>query len=291
MAANALEIRGLTKHHPGFTLGPLDLTVPTGTIYGFVGPNGSGKTTTIDLIFGLGRENGGTITVHGLDHRRDEKAMKLKTGYVGPDMVHTSWGRVGRIVSFVKGFYPTWDDAYARRLMESLELHPDAGVGTLSFGAKIKLSLLLALAWRPQLLVLDEPTVGLDAISKRLVIAELLSAVQDEGRSVLISSHALSDIERLADHVGMIRNGQRVFEGPMTDVLDRFRIVDLPAEQAARIDGHAGILVQQKAVDRWRVLVDQRELPLESFGQLGLTALGEAEPSLEDLFVALGRPA
>lgn len=291
MAANALEIRGLTKHHPGFTLGPLDLTVPAGTIYGFVGPNGAGKTTTIDLIFGLGRENAGTITVHGLDHRRDEKAMKLKTGYVGPDMVHTSWGRIGRIVSFVRGFYPTWDEGYARQLMEALGLHPDASVSTLSFGAKIKLSLLLALAWRPQLLVLDEPTVGLDAISKRQVFAELLSAVQDEGRSVLISSHALSDIERLADHVGMIRNGQRVFEGPMADVLDRFRIVDLPAQQGAMLEGRAGVLVQQKAEGRWRVLIDQRELPVASFAQQGLTPLGEAEPSLEDLFVALGRPA
>jgi ABC-2 type transport system ATP-binding protein len=161
----------------------------------------------------------------------------------------------------------------------------------LSFGAKIKLSLLLALSWRPQLLVLDEPTVGLDAISKRQVFAELLSAVQDEGRSVLISSHALSDIERLADHVGMIRNGQRVFEGPMTDVLDRFRIVDLPAQQAASLDGRPGVIVQQRSEGRWRVLIDQRVLPLESLAQHGFTPLGDAELSLEDLFVALGKTA
>lgn len=291
MSPNALEIRGLTKHHPGFSLGPLDLTVPAGTIYGFVGPNGAGKTTTIDLIFGLGREDAGTITALGLDHRRDEKAMKLRTGYVGPDLVHTSWGRIGRVVAFVRGFYPTWDADYCARLMETFGLHPDARVMTLSFGAKIKLSLLLALSWRPQLLVLDEPTVGLDAISKRQVFAELLSAVQDEGRSVLISSHALSDIERLADHVGMIRNGQRVFEGPMADVLDRFRIVDLSAQQAAALDGRPGVIVQQRSEGRWRVLIDQRVLPLESLAQHGLAPLGDAELSLEDLFVALGKTA
>jgi len=291
MSANALEIRGLKKSFKSFTLGPLDLTVPMGAIYGFVGPNGAGKTTTIDLIFGLGMEDAGTITVLGLDHRRDEKAMKLRTGYVGPELNHSVWGRVSRLISFVKGFYPTWDDAYCSRLLEEFGIDPTARVMTLSFGTKIKLSLVLALAWRPTLLVLDEPTVGLDAISKRQVFAELLAAVRGEDRAVFISSHAITDLERFADHVGMIKSGKLLFEGPVVDIVERYRMVDLTAEQASRVSDEAGVVVQEKDGSRWRVLLDRERMPVERLTQLGITPLADSSLSLEELFVALGRPA
>lgn len=291
MSANALEIRGLKKSFKSFTLGPLDLTVPMGAIYGFVGPNGAGKTTTIDLIFGLGMEDAGTISVLGLDHRRDEKAMKLRTGYVGPELNHSVWGRVSRLISFVKGFYPTWDDAYCSRLLEEFGIDPTARVMTLSFGTKIKLSLVLALAWRPTLLVLDEPTVGLDAISKRQVFAELLAAVRGEDRAVFISSHAITDLERFADHVGMIKAGKLLFEGPVVDIVERYRMVDLTAEQASRVSDEAGVMVQEKDGSRWRLLLDRERMPVERLTQLGITPLADSSLSLEELFVALGRPA
>jgi len=291
MSANALEIRGLKKSFSSFTLGPLDLTVPMGAIYGFVGPNGAGKTTTIDLIFGLGMEDAGTITVLGLDHRRDEKAMKLRTGYVGPELNHSVWGRVSRLISFVKGFYPTWDDTYCSRLLADFGIDPSARVATLSFGNKIKLSLVLALSWRPTLLVLDEPTVGLDAISKRQVFAELLAAVRGEDRAVFISSHAITDLERFADHVGMIKAGKLLFEGPVVDIVERYRLVDVTAEQASRVSDEAGVLVQEKDGARWRLLLDRERMPVERLTQLGITPLADSSLSLEELFVALGRPA
>ncbi len=291
MSANALEIRGLKKSFSSFTLGPLDLTVPMGAIYGFVGPNGAGKTTTIDLIFGLGMEDAGSITVLGLDHRRDEKAMKLRTGYVGPELNHSVWGRVSRLISFVKGFYPTWDDAYCSRLLADFGIDPSARVATLSFGNKIKLSLVLALSWRPTLLVLDEPTVGLDAISKRQVFAELLAAVRGEDRAVFISSHAITDLERFADHVGMIKAGKLLFEGPVVDIVERYRLVDVSAEQATRVSDEAGVVVQEKDGARWRLLLDRELMPVERLSQLGITPLADSSLSLEELFVALGRPA
>jgi ABC-2 type transport system ATP-binding protein len=291
MSANALEIRGLQKSFSSFKLGPLDLTVPMGAIYGFVGPNGAGKTTTIDLIFGLGMEDAGTITVMGLDHRRDEKAMKLRTGYVGPELNHSVWGRVSRLISFVKGFYPTWDDGYCTRLLDEFGIDPSARVMSLSFGTKIKLSLVLALSWRPTLLVLDEPTVGLDAISKRQVFAELLAAVRDGDRAVFISSHAITDLERFADHVGMIKSGKLLFEGPVTDIVERYRLVDLTAEQATQIADEAGVFVQEKDGSRWRVLLDRERMPIERLAQLGVTPLADSGLTLEELFIALGRPA
>jgi ABC-2 type transport system ATP-binding protein len=288
MSANALEIRGLVKSFKTFTLGPLDLTVPMGAIYGFVGPNGAGKTTTIDLIFGLGQEDKGSITAMGLDHRRDERAMKLRVGYVSPELNYGTWGRVSKVISFVKGFYPTWDDEYCTQLLEAFRVGRDEKILTLSFGARTKLALVLALSWRPALLVLDEPTVGLDAISKQHVFRELLSAVKGEDRAVLISSHNITDLERFADHVGMIKNGRLLFEGPTADVVSRYRLVDLSAEQGAQVDGRPGVVVQQRDPRRWRLLLDSQITPLAQLSQLGLTPLADSPVSLEELFVALG---
>ena len=122
MHANAIEIRGLEKSFSKFKLGPVDLTVPSGAIYGFVGPNGAGKTTTIDLIFGMGAKDAGSITVLGLNHIADEVAMKRQVGYVSPDLTYLAWRRVGRAIQFVRGFYPSWDEKYCEHLLESFHL-------------------------------------------------------------------------------------------------------------------------------------------------------------------------
>jgi ABC-2 type transport system ATP-binding protein len=289
MPANAVEIRGLEKRFPSFHLGPLDLTVPAGAIYSLVGPNGSGKTTTIDLIFGMGARDAGTITVLGLDNERDEVSMKRQVAYVGPDLHFHPWGRIHKVVEFVRGFYPTWDQACCDRLMTALDLDPGARIATLSFGARIKLALLLALAWRPRVLVLDEPTVGLDAISKQAIFAELLAAVQDDERTVLISSHALADVERFADHLGMLKAGRLVFEGSTADILERFRMVDVVAANGSRLADTPGIFVQRRDGERWRVLLDLERAPVDRLAALGATPVGDAPVTLEELFVSLGR--
>jgi ABC-2 type transport system ATP-binding protein len=289
MSGNALEIRGLTKSFPSFTLGPIDLTVPLGGVYGFVGPNGAGKTTTLDLVFGLGGKDAGTISVMGLDHQRHERAVKQRAAYVSPDLNYSPWSRVSKVITFVRGFYPSWDDGYCRSLLTALDVRLDQRVNALSFGARTKLSLVLALSWRPSLLILDEPTTGLDALSKQQVFAELLSAVQGEDRAVLISSHAITDLERFADHVGLIRNGRMIVEGAIEDVVARYRLVDVPSDQAAGIEREPGVLVQHKDSQRWRLLLDQRVTPLERLKVGGRSLLADSALSLEELVVALGR--
>jgi len=122
MNTNAIEIRGLIKNYPTFKLGPLDLTVPRGAIYGLIGPNGAGKTTTIDLIFGMGRNDGGEIRVLGLDHRANEVELKRRAAYVSPDLNFQVWGRIGKAIRFVRGFYPDWDNAYCAELMKAFHL-------------------------------------------------------------------------------------------------------------------------------------------------------------------------
>jgi ABC-2 type transport system ATP-binding protein len=286
---NAIEIRGLVKNYPAFKLGPLDLTVPRGAIYGLIGPNGAGKTTAIDLIFGMGRNDGGEIRVLGLDHQRGEVELKRRAAYVSPDLNFAVWGKVGKTIRFVRGFYPNWDDAYCAALMKEFHLSDTDKIATLSFGAKTKLSLLLALSRRPEILILDEPTTGLDAVSKQQVFAELLKAVEDGERTVLISSHGLSDIERFADHVGMIKNGRLLLEGRMDEVVDRFRLAEFFTVNGTTIQNRDGLTILKRNENRWHALLDQQSgaqdwLQTHGAQQLSLTRL-----TLEDLFVALAK--
>ncbi len=292
MGTDTIVIRGLEKSFSNFKLGPLDLTVPQGAIYGLIGPNGAGKTTTIDLIMGMGRKDAGSIEVFGLDHIKEEVAVKARIGYVSPDLVFNAWGKVKRAVAFIRGFYPDWDDPYCIELLHRLKLGWEERIGTLSFGAKTKLGLLLALSHRPSLLLLDEPLAGLDAVSKQEVFTELLAAVQDEQRTVLISSHDLHDLERFADHIGIIDKGKLLLEGPTADLVERFRMVDCIAPNGQILTDAPGLRVQKRDGNRWRVLCDQapdKGTPsgIDQLQAAGFTDITATPVTLEELFVAL----
>ena len=286
---NAIEIRGLVKNYPAFTLGPLNLTVPRGAIYGLIGPNGAGKTTAIDLVFGMGRNDAGTIRVLDLDHRADEVALKRRAAYVSPDLNFQVWGKVGRAVRFVRGFYPDWDDAYCADLMKAFHLSDTDKIATLSFGAKTKLSLLLALARRPQVLILDEPTTGLDAVSKQQVFSELLKAVENGERTVLISSHGLSDIERFADHVGMIKDGKLLLEGRTDEIVDRYRLAEFFTSNGAQFQNRDGLIILKRNENRWHALLDQKSGAHDWLQTRGAEQISLTRVTLEDLFVALAK--
>lgn len=284
---NAIEFRGIVKNYPRFQLGPLDLTVPCGAIYGLIGPNGAGKSTAIDLIFGLARNDAGRIHVLGFDHRADEVALKRRAAYAGPDLNFQIWGTVRKAIRFVRGFYPEWDDNYCTALMKAFHLSDSEKIATLSFGGRTKLSLLLALARRPEILILDEPTTGLDAVSRQQVFGELLNAVEDGKHTVLISSHGLSDIERFADHVGMIKNGKLLLEGRMDEVVDRFCFAEFFTTNGASFQSQEGLTILKHTENRWHALLDQKSpapdwLQTHGAQQISLTPL-----TLEDLFVAL----
>ena len=289
MNTNAIEIRQLKKIYPNFTLGPLDLTVPRGAIYGLIGPNGAGKTTTIDLIFGMGKNDGGRIRVLGLDHHTDEVELKRRAAYVSPDLNFSIWGQVGKAIRFVRGFYPEWDDDYCARLMKSFHLNASEIIATLSFGAKTKLSLLLALSRRPQVLILDEPTTGLDAVSKQEVFGELLKAVEDCERTVLISSHGLTDIERFADHIGMIKNGKLLLEGRTDEIVDRFRLAEYFTENGTQFQNRAGLIILKRIENRWHALIDQESDVQDWLQSKGAKEISLTRVTLEDLFVALAK--
>jgi ABC-2 type transport system ATP-binding protein len=285
---NAIEIRGLRKHYPGFDLGPLDLDVPRGSIFAFVGPNGAGKSTTIDLMFGMGRSDAGTIQMLGLDARRDEVAFKKRSAYVGPDLEFSNWGKIKSAIRFVRGFYPeTWDDHYCAQLLEAFHLDPGEKIATLSFGSRTKLSLVLALARRPELLVLDEPTTGLDALAKQELFSALLELVEDTDRTVLISSHNLNDLERFADHVAIINNGLLLHSGPMDTVIDPFCIADFTLPAGALFESSAAIKLIRRDGERVRALVDRKAGGLEKLAGAGVRDLDQSTVNLEELFISL----
>jgi len=291
MNPNAIEIRGLKKSFGKFQLGPLDLTVPQGAIYGLIGPNAAGKTTTLDLIMGMGDADAGSITVLGLDHRRDEVAMKRQVAYASPDVNYQAWGKVWKLIRFVRGFYPSWDEAYCERLLKDFQVNADDKIATLSFGTRIKLGLILALSWHPKVMILDEPTVGLDAVSKRQIFSELLAAMQDEDRTVIISSHGLVDLERFADHIGMIKNGKLLLEGPTDDLMKRFKLVDFVTSNSSVFTPPEGFFVQKHEHDRWQALVDTGRTSLETLAARGATQISSSNVTLDDVFVRLaGEP-
>jgi ABC-2 type transport system ATP-binding protein len=286
---NAIEIRGLVKKYPGFQLGPLDLTVPCGAIYGLIGPNGAGKTTMLDVLFGLGKNEAGQIRVLGRDHCADEVAVKRCAAYVNPDISFQVWGTVGKAVRFVRGFYPDWDDAYCAQLMQTFHLSANDKIITLSFGAKTKLGLLLALSRRPEILILDEPTTGLDAVSKQQVFSELLKAVENGERTVLISSHGLSDIERFADHVGMIKNGKLLLEGRTDEIVDRFRFAEFFTHNGTEFQNRDGLIILKRQDKRWHALIDQKSGVYDWLSSHGAQEITLTRVTLEDLFVALAK--
>ncbi len=287
MNESAIEIRGLQKRYGDFQLGPIDLTVPKGAIYGLIGPNAAGKTTTIDLILGMGKEDAGAIKVFGLDHWEEEVEIKKRLGYVSPDLNYGAWKKVDRLIRYVRQYYGDWDMVYCAKLMEKLGIDAGDRIATMSFGTKIKLSLVIALSHRPELLLLDEPTIGVDAVSKQEIFGELLAAVQDEERTVLISSHGLSDIERFTDHLGIINKGQLLIEGPTSEIVERFRMVDFACANGDRPKEIEGFTIQQQTADRCRALIDTQTDAREWLNFKGVKEISETPVTLEELFVAL----
>jgi ABC-2 type transport system ATP-binding protein len=196
----------------------LTFTVRRGEIVGLVGANGAGKTTIIKHILGLLKAQGGTVRVFGLDPVADPKGVLSRIGYLSEENDLPGWMRLDELMRYTRAFYPGWDDSYAEELREKFALDPRAKVGSLSKGQKARAGLICALSYRPELLVLDEPSSGLDPIVRRDILGAVMRTVADEGRTVLFSSHLLDEVEEVADHVTMIARGRIVLSGALGEV-------------------------------------------------------------------------
>ncbi len=214
-----------------FQMSALNMRVPHRAVYGFLGPNGAGKTTTIRLLLGLLKPLGGSIAVLGEQMPESYATVLAKTGYV-PERPHIySSLTVGEAMRLHGAFYPTWDQRWADELLGQFVLDAERRVGSLSKGEAGKLLMLLALAQRPQLLVLDEPTDGLDPIVRRDILAAVLEYVTDREATVLISSHLVHELERICDWIGLMDKGRLVAELPMLEFksgIKRLRVAAAP---------------------------------------------------------------
>jgi ABC-2 type transport system ATP-binding protein len=259
-----------------------------GQVYGLVGANGAGKTTLIKHLLGLLRAVSGSVRVFGLDPVRDPVGVLSRVGYLSEERDLPEWMSVDELMRYTQAYHPTWDAAYARELLESFALDPSKKVKELSKGMRAQAGLIAAVAHRPELLILDEPSSGLDVVVRRDILDAVVRTVADDGRTVIFSSHLLEEVERMSDHVTMIHNGQVTLNGPLDEVRrgyqrSRVRFTE-PFEHPPALDA---ALAMEGGGRTWSVL---HTASLEQFHHSVLALGGEVvesrDATLEEIFLA-----
>jgi ABC-2 type transport system ATP-binding protein len=225
VSESVIAVSELTRRFGATTaLASVSVSMPRGAVYGLVGANGAGKTTLIKHILGLLRAESGSVRVFGLDPVADPVAVLSRIGYLSEENDLPGWMRVDELIRYSRAFYPAWDDGYADELRQTFALDPTAKITNLSKGQKARAGLLIALAHRPELLVLDEPSSGLDPVVRRDILGAVIRTIADEGRTVLFSSHLLGEVEQVADHVTMIHHGKIVLSAPLDAIRESHRV-------------------------------------------------------------------
>ena len=240
---NAICIRGLCKHYEDFSLENLDLTVPTGTIVGFVGENGAGKTTTLKAIFGAIRTDGGSIEVLGCTD--PDRLDKSQIGVVMEDSFFYETLTPRQVNSIMKSLQPGWDSAEFARLLHDYQLPEKKLIKDMSKGMRMKFRLATALAHKPKLLILDEATSGLDPVVRGEVLDYLRDYIQDESHSVLMSSHITSDLEKVADSIAYLHKGRLLFQMDRDELLEKYGVLRCSPEQLEVLDNRLKVATRK----------------------------------------------
>ncbi len=232
----SVQFDGVSKKYTHFSLENIHLELPTGSIMGFIGANGAGKSTTIRILMGLVHQDAGSVRVLGHAMPADQAAAKLDIGFVSEDMRLYGQATLAWHMDFLRPIYPRWDQSYAESLARRFDLKPQQRIKGLSHGQRVKAALLLALARRPRLLVLvlDEPTTGLDPVARVEVLGELMAALADEERTILFSSHNTLDVEQISDQITFIDRGRIIDSDDKEVFLDQRGISGPLAPAASR---------------------------------------------------------
>ncbi|WP_428307671.1 ABC transporter ATP-binding protein [Lacipirellula sp.] len=288
-APPCIEVNRLTRMFGAKTaLNDVSLTVPTGGVFGLIGGNGAGKTTLIKHLLGMLRAEQGSVRVFGQDPIANPVGVLGRIGYLSEDRDLPDWMRVRELMNYTQAFFPNWDEHYAEELREAFDLNSDARIKTLSRGQRARAGLLAALAHRPPLLVLDEPSSGLDPVVRRDILSAIIRTIADEGRTVLFSSHLLDEVERVADRVAIIHQGRVVLTASMEDMKDRHRRVTLRFnEPHERPPALVGAFSHSGGGFEWTYLCNGDSDQLRSAAAtLGATVVGDAALSLDEIFVS-----
>ncbi len=268
----------------------LTMNMPRGAVMAFLGPNGAGKTTTIRMLQNLVRPDRGSGTVLGLDITRSGPDIRRLIGYV-PERPHMiDWMTIDRIQAFTASFYPTWDGAYARELTTRFNLRPESKIKSLSRGEEAKLALLLALAHRPELLILDDATAGIDPGARREILETVIAHMHQEGTSIFFATHLVHEVEGLVTIVAVFNQGHLTRQAPIDELKRSIRRIQFRSD-AEIPSPPAGIdILMRKRIGAIEDLVV--ECPaletIESFANANHTTADEV--SLEDIYLALTAP-
>jgi len=264
------------------------LEIPCGVVLGLVGANGAGKTTLIKHVLGLLRAVQGQVRVFGLDPVAHPTEVLGRLGYLSEDRDLPPWMNAGELIRYSRAFYPRWDDAYASSLLDQFQLSPKSRIRTLSKGELAKAGLLVALAHRPDLLVLDEPSSGLDPLVRRELLEAVVRSVANEGRTVLFSSHLLDEIARVSDRVAMVVQGRIVLHAPLHQILETHRRLvirlNLPAAKPETLPGALSVT---GGPDEWTVICNGASDQLrQALQQRNGAVLEEESATFEEIFHA-----
>jgi ABC-2 type transport system ATP-binding protein len=287
--AAVVEIKDVSRQYGAkLALDNVSLSVPAGTVMGLVGENGAGKTTLIKHVLGLLKAQTGSVRVFGKDPVADPVGVLSQIGYVSEEGDLPVWMRVHELLRYAEAFYPTWDAAYAEELRLEFALDLNARLKTLSKGQRARASLMIALAYRPSLLLLDEPSSGLDPIVRRDILGAIIRTIAQEGRTVLFSSHLLGEVERVSDQVAMIRNGRIVFCDTLDGIKENHMRMtlrfDSPRSSPPVLDG---VLAWDGSGREWSGVFCGAGPQLEASAALaGAKVVDRTAPSLDEIFVA-----
>lgn len=283
----AVACEGITKHYPDFTLQNVNLSFEQGTVMGLVGPNGAGKSTLLRIVMGLVGPDSGSIKVLGHAMPAEQLAAKRNIGFVAEDMRLYETENIEFHMDFVKSIFHSWDDEYAKILLRRLDLNKKQKLKGMSHGQRVKATLLLALARRPNLLVFDEPTTGLDPAVRKELLDEMMNALADETHSILFSSHNTLDVEQISDYITFIYGGRVIESRNKEDFIDGWRRLRLTNMNKQSLPNLSNIKDVQQSGRLLSVTVNNyEESILEQFSSIGLQINNIERLTLEEIFLA-----
>jgi ABC-2 type transport system ATP-binding protein len=291
MNTPAIRVEGVRKQfRDSEVLKGVSFEVQPGQTFAFLGRNAAGKTTTIRMLLGLLAPDAGSVSVLGINPQTNPLAVRRRVGYLAEDQRMFGWMTVAEIVRFIAPFYDAWDQSLADRYLQQFELPRKTKIKHLSKGQNVRLGLVLALAHRPEVVILDDPVLGLDPIMRKEFNRDLIAHLQGEGRTVLYSSHLLYEVEPVADAVGILHHGEIVRQGSTEELRDEVKRLLVPAAVFGRLPG---LKVLDVATDgeRTALTVDDAQRAITALHEIGIEP-EIVDLNLDEIFEAfvIGRP-
>ena len=293
MDNNAIVIQNLVKYYGGrCVLDDISFDVPNGCIYGLLGRNGIGKTTIIRILLGLESPSKGETYLSGRNSTELSAKDRGRIGYVAEGHHLIQQYKVGRLIDLCRSLSLNWNQAFFEKLIETFRLPMDRKVKQLSTGMRAQLNLSLAMAIEPEVIILDDPTLGLDTVARRQFLELAIEVIQQNGRTILFSSHILSDVERIADRIGILAGGKLVVDCSLEELKNRVKKLRVIFPEQAPADLHLTEIIKQQTSGREIVITvanwnEQKRAVIETFKP---ESCGEIPMSLEDLFIECTKP-